>query len=130
MTVMTPGVILLSQDEEVEILSIAVSQYDRFEQEQKIQLRDEFANALFAKMVIWKHESRRNELLAAGLESGELCVLPNPEKVDSLVSISDTDFQIRVHPLFSEKYTDIVDYIIKAAEANYGKEYVQFEFGN
>ena len=130
MKITTPGVILVSQKEEEELLSVAVSQFYRFEQESDLKLRDEFANALFARMLIWKHDSRRNELLSEGLDSGVLCVAPNPEKVDSMVRVGDDDIQIQVHELFKEKYSDIVDYIIKSATKKYGEDCVQIEFGN
>ena len=130
MKVITPGVMLVSQKEEEELLSVAVSQFHRFERECDVKLRDEFANALFAKMLIWKHDSRRNELLSDGLDSGVLCVAPNPEKIDSMERVGDDDIQIQVHPLFKEKYSDIVDYIIKSATQKYGDDCVQIEFGN
>ena len=130
MKVHTPGVMLVSRDEEEEFLSVAISQFHRFEQESNIQLRDEFANALYARMLIWKHDSRRNELLNAGLESGVLCVAPNPEKVDSLGGVGDQDIQIQIHPLFEGQYSGIVDYIIKSATEKYGEDCVQIEFGN
>ena len=130
MAIMTPGVILLLQEEEAEILSIVDSQYNRFEQEHEMELRDVFANALFTRMVIWKHDSRCNELLSAELESGDLCMPPNPEKVDCLGRVNDDDWKIAIHPSSSEKYTDIVDFIIKTGQERYGQEYVQIEFGN
>lgn len=130
MKITTPGVILVSQKEEEELLSVAVSQFHRFEQEYDVKLRDEFANALFARMLIWKHDSRRNELLSEGLDSGVLCVAPNPEKIDSMGQVGDDDIQIQVHELFKDKYSDIVDYIIKSALQKYGDDCVQIEFGS
>ena len=130
MKITTPGEILVSQKEEEELLSVAGSQCYRFEQESDVKLGDGFANALFARMLIWKDDSRRNELLSEGLDSGVLCVAPNPEKVDSMGRVGDDDIQIQVHELFKEKYSDIVDYIIKSATKKYGEDCVQIEFGN